>query len=145
MANNTSDLDNPISDRELIYQLKQISANLQWLSEAEYPFQVVYWDNIDIKNFDGNFLLQQGQYTPETKIEIQQFDSFFAIAIKKEPWHDEKEQAEVLKYQTLVDFMSSNLTDLKVYLLGEVEINAYILGKTSAEAIAGLVTTIVRT
>jgi hypothetical protein len=41
--------------------------------------------------------------------------------------------------------MTENLTDLKVYLLGEVEIAAYILGTTPHQAIAGITTFIVAT
>ncbi|NJL53455.1 MAG: hypothetical protein HC930_17155 [Hydrococcus sp. SU_1_0] len=48
------------------------------------------------------------------------------MATKQETWHNEAEQAEVVKYQNLVNLMTENLTDLKVYLLGEVEIAVYI-------------------
>jgi hypothetical protein len=90
-------------------------------------------------------LMQHYNYPPETKIVIQEFNSFFASATKSETWHNEEEQAEVKKYQALTNFLSANLTDLRVYLLGEIEIDVYILGKTKHKAIAGLTTKIVAT
>jgi hypothetical protein len=142
MTPDTIDLTNS-PDQELIAQLELATKDLLWLSEAEYPIQVVYWHDAD--SFTQDTLLQQQQFSPETKITIQEFHSFFAIATKQETWHNEAEQAQVAKYQNLVSLMSENLTDLKVYLLGEVEIAVYILGQTQQLAIAGLTTFIVAT
>lgn len=142
MTDQNMDLANS-PDQELIAQLELATKNLLWFSEAEYPIQVVYWH--DAASFTPDTLLQQQQYAPETKITIQEFHSFFAAAIKQETWHDEAEQAQVVKYQNLVHLMTEKLTDLKVYLLGEVEIAAYVLGTTPHQAIAGLTTLIIAT
>jgi hypothetical protein len=142
MTDHTVDLSNS-PDQELIAQLELATKDLLWFSEAEYPIQVVYWH--DANSFTQDTLLQQQQYSPETKITIQEFHSFFAVATKQETWHNEAEQADVVKYQNLVNLMTENLTDLKVYLLGEVEIAAYVLGQTQNKAIAGLTTFIVAT
>ncbi|MGL5833584.1 MAG: nuclease A inhibitor family protein [Waterburya sp.] len=142
MTDQTVDLANS-TDQELIAQLELATKDLLWFSEAEYPIQVVYWH--DAASFTQNTLLQQQQYAPETRIATQEFHDFFAVATKQETWHNEAEQAQVVKYQNLVSLMSDNLTDLKVYLLGEVEITAYILGTTSHQAIAGLTTFIIAT
>jgi hypothetical protein len=142
MTYQTVDLSNS-PDQELITQLELATKDLLWFSEAEYPIQVVYWH--DAASFTQDTLLQQQQCSPETKITIQEFHSFFAVPTKQETWHNEAEQAQVVKYQNLVRLMTENLSDLKVYLLGEVEIAAYILGTTPHQAIAGLSTFIVAT
>ncbi len=130
-------------DRELIEQLELITTDLLWLSEAEYPMQVVYWQ--DANNFTQDTLLQQHNYPPDTKIATKEFDAFFAVATKSETWHNEAEQAQVERYQALVNLLAENLTNIKVYLLGEIEIAAYILGTTQHQAIAGITTQIVAT
>jgi hypothetical protein len=130
-------------DRELIKQLELATNDLLWFSEAEYPIQVVYWH--DANNFTQDTLLQQYQYPPDTKITMQELHTFFATATKQETWHNEAEQAQVARYQALVNLMAENLKDIKVYLLGDVEIAAYILGTTEHLAIAGLTTKIVAT
>lgn len=142
MTNQTVDLANS-PDQELIAQLELATKDLLWFSEAEYPIQVVYWHVA--ASFTPDTLLQQQQYAPETKITIQEFHSFFAVPTKQETWHNEAEQAQVVKYQNLVSLMTENLTDLKVYLLGEVEIAAYVLGTTPHQAIAGFTTLIIAT
>jgi hypothetical protein len=130
-------------DRELIKQLELATKDLLWLSEAEYPIHVVYWHDAD--NFTQDTLLQQYHYPPDTKIAMQEFAAFFAAATKQETWHNEAEQAQVSRYQALVNLMAENLKDIKVYLLGDIEIAAYILGTTEHLAIAGLATQIVAT
>lgn len=130
-------------DRELIKQLELATTDLLWFSEAEYPIQVFYWHDAD--NFTQDTLLQQHHYPPDTKVAMSEFSAFFAVATKQQAWHNEAEQAQVERYQTLVNLMANNLTDLQVYLLGDIEIDAYILGKTPQVAIAGLTTRIVAT
>lgn len=143
MANNTVDLTNSNPDQKFISQLEKATLDLLWFSEAEYPLQVIYWN--DLEHFDEHILLEKAGYSSETKIEIKEFQAFFDPATKKETWHNQAEQAEVEKYRVLVDLLTQNLTNIKVYLLGEVEIDAYILGETEHEAIAGLATKIVFT
>lgn len=139
---NMVDSSDSVPERKFVRQLEIAIADLWWLSESEYPFQVIYWQ--DLANCDLKVRLQR-QYPPETKIATQEFSSFFAAATREETWHNQEEQTEVKRYQALVNLLTENLTELKVYLVGEVEIDAYILGKMDRKAIAGLMTNIVAT
>lgn len=131
-----------LPDRELIQKLELATVDLLWLSEAEYPFQVYYWQ--DAANFAQKALLPHNN-SPEIKIAIQEFHSFFASVTKEQTWHNEEEKKEIKRYQALVDLMAENLTDIRVYLLGQVEIDVYILGETANKAIAGLTTKMITT
>ncbi len=53
--------------------------------------------------------------------------------------------AECKRYQALVNLLQTHLTDIKVYRVGSCEVNVYILGKTTRNAIAGLSTISVET
>lgn len=136
-------LFNSDSDRKLIEQLELATRDLSWLSEAEYPFEVIYWQ--DISEINANTLLQRYNYPPETKIVIQTLPLFFARVTEMQDWHNQTEQTEVKQYQALVALIVENLRSPQVYLLGEIEIDAYILGKTTDNAIAGIATKIVAT
>jgi len=134
---------NLISEREFITQLELSCKDLQWYSEAEYPLRVLYWRDLD--NFTPSYLLERHNYPEDTKIAIKELNTFFSSVTKQEPWHNQAEQLEVQRYRQLKDLLDEHLTELKVYLLGEVEIDVYILGKTLSQAIAGIETKIVRT
>ena len=130
-----------ISERELIQKLETATKDLLWFSESEYPFKVIYWRNAD---FSIDTLLQRYNYPPETKIVVKDWQSFFANAMEEKDWYNETEIAETKRYQNLVNLMKQNLKNIRVYLLGEVEIDVYILGETNS-AIAGLTTKIIAT
>ncbi|MEL6578531.1 MAG: nuclease A inhibitor family protein [Cyanobacteria bacterium J06621_12] len=125
-------------DSELIHGLQTATDNLLWFSEAEYPWQIYYWHDAD--TFSGNTLLQQNGYSATTKIAIQELNSFFDPALRQEPWHNEAEQIEVRRYAALVDLLKTSLSNLRVYLLGDVNLDVYVVGETRHKAIAGLIT-----
>ncbi|MDJ0595906.1 MAG: nuclease A inhibitor family protein [Pleurocapsa sp. MO_226.B13] len=107
-----------MKDNELINQLKQASDGLLWLSESDYPFETVYWENVDDIN---SKLLQVTDCTPKTKIEVKELDSFFKRATEEQEWYDDEEMEECKRYQKLVKLLKTHLTDIKVYRVGEVD------------------------
>ena len=124
-------------------QLKEASEGLLWMSESEYPFEVFTWDKAD--TFTPTLVLKRAGYPPDTPVEVVGVDAFFAPATTEEDWHNEDEKAQVKRYQNLVTTLKQNLKDIQVYRVGEVEIDAYIVGKTPAGTVAGLSTKAVQT
>ncbi len=133
---------NKLNDTELINQLKSASEGLLWLSESDYPFTTIYWENVD--DIEAK-LLEVTDCTPKTTIEIRELDSFFKKATEEKDWYNSEEMAECKRYQALVNLLKTHLTDIKVYRVGSCEVNCYILGKTASGAIAGLSTISVET
>lgn len=130
-----------MNDKELIDQLKSASESLLWLSESDYPFEVIYWENVD----DIKSKLLEVTDCSDKKIEVRELDRFFKRATEEEDWYNNEEMAECKRYQELVKLLQNHLKDIKVYRVGEVEVNCYILGKTESNAIAGLSTISVET
>ena len=144
--NKITDCNNSLdsfTDSKFIEELEIAVQDLLWISESEYPFQVVYlhnWDDLSQEN-----LLQHYGYNPNTKVAIKDLTSFFNSVTREQEWHNEEEAAEVRRYQFLVDLLANNLHNIQVYQLGTVEIDVYILGKTPHQAIVGLFTKIIET
>lgn len=130
-----------LSSPELLNNLRSLTTNLLWISEADYPFSVIYWENVD--NIPEKLL--QINSNPDTTLEVRELDSFFSRATEEKDWYEEEEKAECKRYQDLVNLLKTNLSEVKVYRVGEVEISCYILGKTESGAIAGLSTISVET
>lgn len=140
-----SDLGEEInySDCQLIKELKKASNGLLWLSESNYSWEVIYWDNI--RELTSNTLRQQINCAAEVKLEIRKPEEFFASAVQEQEWHNEAEKQQVERYQFLVHLLYSHLDNIQVYRVGEVEIDIYVLGQTTHKAIAGLKTKSVET
>ena len=131
-----------MNDQELIDRLSQASDNLLWQSESDYPLETVYIENVtEVKSR----LLQITNCTPETKIKVEELDSFFKRATEEKDWYNEEEMLICQRYRDLAKLLKTHLTDIKVYRVGEIEVNCYIVGKTESGAIAGLSTISVET
>lgn len=131
-----------MNDQELINQLQQASEGLLWLSESDYPFEVICWEKVD--DIEAK-LLELTDSNSETTIEVKELESFFKRVTEEKDWYEEEEMAECKRYQELVKLLKTHLADIKVYRVGEIEVNCYILGKTESGAIAGLSTISVET
>ncbi len=132
-----------MKDSELIDQLTQATEGLWWISESDYPFETIYWE--DLKEISSEKILEKSARDLATTVEVRELDKFFQRVIEEKDWYQAEEIAECKRYQELLQLLQTHLTDLKVYRVGEVEIDVYILGKTESGAIAGLATISVET
>lgn len=130
---------------DLTEKLKQTSNSLLMMSESEYPFEVVFWTGQAQETLTNEKVLQLTNHSPETLIKTVDLDYFFRNCAEEKAWHDETQKQDVQKFQALVQTLKDNLTDIKVYRLGTIEIDVYILGKTSSGDLAGVCTKVVET
>jgi hypothetical protein len=70
---------------------------------------------------------------------------FFVIAIQEEDWHDQEEREMVQRFQNRVSVLKHNLSQLQVYRVGNINIDAYIVGVTPSGDWTGLSTQLVQT
>jgi Nuclease A inhibitor-like protein len=127
-----------MNTEEIIDRLQQTTVDLLWVSESDYPFQIVVWSDKEI-----NLMLFPDRPDEDTK--VISLDDFFAPALKVEDWYEAEELANVDRYKLLLEIIRSNLTELKVFRIGSIEIDIYIVGKTPSGDVIGLKTTIVET
>ena len=133
------------TDLEIIEQLRSASADLLWMSESDYLFEVVHFSQEDEPEMDEMILREKLDKQVDTPVKTVEFENFFQRATKEEDWHDTSEKETVKKYQNLVATLQDNLQNLQVYLVGEIEIDVYILGQLPSQAWAGLSTKMVQT
>ncbi|WP_445638489.1 Nuclease [Nostoc sp. DSM 114161] len=124
--------------------LKQSSADLLMMSESEYPFEVVFWTG-PVDSLTTQKLLQLTNHPQDSQVEEVGLDYFFRNCAYEKEWHDEQQKQNVKKFQTLVQTLKNNLNAIKVYRIGTINIDVYILGKTSSGDLAGLSTKVVET
>jgi Nuclease A inhibitor-like protein len=127
-----------VNTAEIITQLKQTSADLLWLSESDYPFEIVTWDK-------GIELTSLALFKDAKAVESISLTEFFAPALVVEDWYEAEELATVDRYKLLLQSIESNLTELQVFRVGSIEIDVYIIGKTRDGDVIGLKTTVVET
>jgi hypothetical protein len=73
-------------------------------------------------------LLQLTEHPPDAPVKVVSADDFFARATQEEDWHDEEERETVKRFQNKVSVLKQNLSQLQVYRVGSIDIDAYIVG-----------------
>ena len=56
-------------------------------------------------------------------------ENFFSKATQSQSWYAEEENKQVAQYRALVQWLKTNLTDLRVYKMGDVNIDVYVIGR----------------
>lgn len=126
----------------IIDRLKQATIDLLWSSESDYPFEIVTWkQGIEITPT----ALFSGVDDADRSIESLTLTDLFAPVLTVEDWYEAAELKQVDRYTELLHAIESNLTEVKVFRVGEVEIAIYIVGKTPTGDILGLKTHVVET
>jgi hypothetical protein len=101
-----------MQDNEITAQLAEKTAGQTFMSESDYPFETVNWGDREISE---EFLLSIPSEQPGGPVEEKDFDAFYQKYGSRYP---------------VLDTLKSNLTDLKVYRVGRVNIGVHVVGKS---------------
>ena len=107
-------------------ELRKASSGLFYLSESDYPFELIRWDGCS-------------EITPE-----------FIRSITGEPTDCPIQETDVNtflsgRYQKLAQLLKANLLDLKVYKVGRINMPVYVVGRSPEGSWLGLSTRVVET
>jgi hypothetical protein len=125
--------------------LKQASEGLLFPSESDYPFAYFEWDFPADQPLTEQTVRKQIQTKEETPVKVLTLDGFFKNVTAVKDWYGEEELAQTQKFKQLQEELQKNLSDVQVYKVGAVEIDAYIVGKTAEGKWAGLSTKVIET
>lgn len=124
--------------------LEQAVDGLLYPSESEEPFEVICWAD-DGKPIDASRLLEQAGYKPHIPVTETSLDDFFKDLTTVQSWYGDNEKANTQRFRDLEDMLRHSLTDIRVFRVGEVRIDVYIIGVTGDGGWAGVKTTSVET
>jgi hypothetical protein len=127
---------------EIVEKLKEASTDLLMMSESDYPFEVVQWEGAAPATQEKILQLTGSQNLP---VEVVELDYFFRNCAFEQEWHNELQKKDVKRFQTLMQTLKDNLSDISVYRVGQINIDAYIIGQTKDGDLAGVVTKLVET
>lgn len=130
-------------DASLSDGLKSLTEGLSYQSESDYPVEP-YAREAD-KGAPSAEEFAKGREGEDAAVRELGFDSFFGNYTAEQDWWGEEERAVAAKFQALVKFLKENLTDVKVYRVGGVDADVYVVGKTASGGFAGVKTKVVET
>src|SRR5216117_869526 len=114
---------------EVIRALQRATDGLLYMSESDEPFEVLQWQG-EGRRLDEKAVLELSGHQPDTPIQTVPLDNFFADLTTDQDWHGEKEKADVRRYRNLLKVIKKYLPDAKVFRVGRIEVEIFIIGKT---------------
>ncbi len=132
-----------LNDPPAIARLDAATSGVLMPSESDEPFRTVYWplEKTEITKAEIALYLTENA---DADVATKSVEAFFQNAVQVEDWMDADEKADAKKFAALVETIHAELKNPQVYLIGEREITAAILGKV-AGGFGGVVTLVVET
>jgi hypothetical protein len=116
------------SDQQVLEELRNASVGLLVMSESDYPFELIQWSGeIEITS---EYLCRVSARPEGTRIEETDIERFLG------------ENERFRKLQAVIE---SNLSGVKVYKVGAIDIPVYIVGRSSEGQWLGVSTRLIQT
>ena len=113
-------------------------------SESDEPFTTFTWKKAE-GELTTDKLLKRVQKPASSPVQEVPLKDFFKDVTTEQDWHEEEEKATVEKSRNLLAVIQQNLSNVKVFKVGETKVSVFIVGKTDEGDWAGLKTTAVET
>jgi hypothetical protein len=131
------------TEEQILEELERGSAGLSFMSESDYPFEVVRWDSVN--EITRPYLRGLTGESADAPVEVESLEVFFGPAVAEADWKGAAELETAKRYQALMRLLKDNLEDVKVYKVGSINIPVYIIGRSLAGSWLGLSTRVVET
>lgn len=130
---------------ELLATLGAAASGLLFPSESDYPLTPYRWVGTDGAEPSPAALIQAEGRKADTPVETLTVRGLFEPLFALQADATEEEKADVARYRALVDLLEAELSDLRVYRVGAVEIDVYVLGRHPSGEWLGLKTRVIET
>ena len=128
----------------LTVKLTKASNELLMPSESDFPFTPFTWTGEAQGKLTMPRLLELTGHAPDSTVEVVSLNAFFRNVASPQPWHDRQQAMDVRKFQRLRRVLVQHLADIRVYRVGTIRIDAYIVGRCGRDLV-GLSTTLIET
>src|SRR5438270_10677211 len=102
--------------------LREASHGLLYISEADQPFQPVYWPKelTQAKGLEPDVIRALAGIDRGVRASTQTFEDFFRPLVEMEEWYEEDDRQLARRYQRLVDTLKELFHDLTVIKFGDI-------------------------
>jgi hypothetical protein len=127
-----------LQKNSLAKQIEEITADLYYISETDALISPFVGQQAQTVSQEA--ILEQTENASDSPVEERDFTEFFARLIEIQDWFGDEERKTAEKYLLLKKLLEKNLRDLKVYKIGKVQIDIYIVGLDVENRLMGIKT-----
>lgn len=132
-------------DESFLRSLKRLTKGLTFMSESDYPVEPFLQESAGQDAPTADAFIASKKTDANAGISQVDFDTFFKGSTLEQDGQSQEARAQARRFQALVKTLKENLSDIKVYKVGDVESDVYVVGKTASGSFAGVTTKVVET
>ncbi len=127
----------------MIEQIEEASNGLWYVSETDAEIEA--FEAGPVGAVTKNAILEKLARPPQTPVEERAFEDFFKRLTTVHDWFGEEEKATARRFVRLKNLLEANLSDLRVFKVGRIEIEIFVVGLDAEGDLAGIRTEAVET
>ncbi|MDQ1524342.1 MAG: hypothetical protein QOE47_2266 [Pyrinomonadaceae bacterium] len=131
------------TDEELFGALTEATRGLLYMSESDYPIEVIRWDGSEQLSLE--YVRKVAGVDSSVRVEETTLAEFFRVPAGEQEWKNEAQLAEARKYQRLRQLLEDNLTGIRVYRVGDINVLILVVGMSTEGNWLGVSTRVVET
>jgi len=127
----------------LAEQIKIAVRGLYYISETDALIQPFIGKQA--KTVSKQEILSQTKKAADSTVEEKDFAGFFARLTEIQDWFGDEEKEIAKKFVRLKELLEKNLRDLKVFRIGKIQLDIYVVGLNAEDNLLGIETKAVET
>lgn len=131
------------SDERILAELTEATEGLDFMSESDYPLATLRWEATVEPS--AQYLRGLNGEPEHAPVRTESLTDFFRVAMSEQSWKGEAELAIARRYQRLVRALQENLSEIRVYKVGAVNMPVYVVGRSASGDWLGVSTRVVET
>lgn len=139
----TKQLKTEAQQSDIVRQIKTAVASLYYMSETDA--EVLPFVGKQAKVVTADEIRNQTKAAPDAPVEEKDFEEFFNRLTTMQDWFGDEEKATAQKFTDLKNLLEANLKDLKVFKIGKIQIDIYVVGLDAKNNLTGIQTKAVET
>lgn len=134
-----------MSRGELDDELAKATEGLSFHSESDAPIAPYHWSGEAGEAPSAEAVIRAAGKKAGTPVEEESIHDLFDPVTEEQSFWSDDDRAEAARYKALVALLEEALTEIRVYRVGEVDIDVYVIGKLASGEWMGVSTHVVET
>ncbi len=132
------------AENNLLQTIKKTVENLSYMSETDAGFEL-FVGTAAAGGVTKEEILRQTGKSADAPIEERNFDEMFERLMTIQDWFGDDETKQAENFKKLKALFENNLKDLKVFRIGQIQIDIYFVGLDENNNLTGVKTFAVET
>lgn len=136
-------IEEKIAEPNIAELIEKAVEELYYISETDA--EIAPFVGTKAESVSNDELLMQTENKSDAPVEERSFDEVFQRLTTISDWFGEEEKRKAERFAELRDLLSEKLKDLKVYVVGKIQVDIYFVGLDAEGNLTGIKTKAVET